>query len=314
MRLPVIARRLRHLASVTALTTVLLASMAQAASPSASSAKDASPGLATIQEPRAFGHVIGDVLTQRILLQSGSEDMGTVAMPSVGRAGVWFERRNPRIETDSDGRRWMAIDYQITNAPPTLTQIALPALTLASSTSGLTLQVPEWPVSVAPLTPKTAFASGDLQSLRPDRLAPALATAPLRRQLAFALGLFALTLLVWLGWWQWRNQREAARLPFARAWRQMRRPSTPDVDKEAHAWLCLHRALNETAGHVVHAGALPGLVARAPYLQPLQPQLERFYQHSGERFFTARANDADASFPLHELCRELYRAERRQQR
>jgi mxaA protein len=276
----------------------------------------AAPALATVEQPRAFGRTVGDVLTQRILLQSGNEDLSTVTMPSTGRIGVWLERRNPRIETDAEHRRWMVIDYQITNAPQTLTTITLPALSLA------TLEVPEWPVSVSPLTPQTAFGTGDLQEFRPDRRAPLPATAPLRRQMMWALGLLALTLLAWFGWWQWRNAREAARLPFSKAYNEMQRarksgtdnPNTTDA--QTHAWLCLHRALNETAGQVVHAGTLPDLFARAPHLQPLQPQLERFYQHSGERFFASGSVDPriDPGFPLLDLCRALYRAERRQQR
>jgi mxaA protein len=254
---------------------------------------------------------LGDVLTQRILIQSGSRDEDTIAMPSTGRIGIWFERRHPRIETDADGRRWMAIDYQITNAPQTLTTVALPALTLTLQ-SGALLQVPEWPVSVGPLTPQTAFTTGDLQALRPDRQARGAAIAPLRREMTWAVGLLALTLLAWLGWWLWRNRREAARLPFARAWGEMRRSTTPDTNHNEHAWLSLHRALNETAGQVVHAGSLPALFAKAPHLQPLRPQLECFYQQSGERFFAAAS--PDAPFPLLDLCRDLYRAERRWQR
>jgi mxaA protein len=280
-----------------------------------SAAKAALPVAAAVEQPRAFGHVLGDVLTQRILLPSGDQDAGTIAVPSTGRIGVWLERRNPRFETDADGRRWLAIDYQITNVPQTLTTIALPALTLASQ-SGAALQVPEWPVSVGPLTPQTAFATGDLQALRPDRQARVAATAPLRARMIGALGLLALTLLAWFGWWQWRNRREVARLPFAHAWSEMQRSKITDTDNNAHAWLSLHRALNETAGQVVHVGSLPGLLAKAPHLQPLQPQLERFYQHSGERFFASQAssNPAAARFPLLDLCRELYRAERRHQR
>ncbi len=269
---------------------------------------------AQVEQPRAFGHVLGDVLTQRILLQSGSNSADTTAdtsMPSTGRIGIWFERRSPRIETDADGRRWLVIDYQITNAPQTLTTVALPALTLTSP-SGMVLQVPEWPVSVGPLTLQSAFATGDLQALRPDRQARAAATAPLRRQMAWALGLLVLTLLAWLGWWQWRNRREAARLPFARAWAGMQRSKTADANQNAHAWLSLHRALNETAGQVVHAGSLPDLFAKAPHFQALRPQLERFYQQSGERFFAT--GSADAGFPLLDLCRDLYRAERRRQK
>jgi mxaA protein len=273
------------------------------------SAVSAAP--ATVEQPRAFGHVVGDVLTQRILLQSGNRDEDTVAMPSTGRIGVWFERRNPRVETGADGRRWMAIDYQITNAPQTLTTVALPALTLTSQ-SGAALQVPEWPVSVGPLTPQTAFTTGDLQALRPDRQARVAATTPLRREMTWAVGLLALTLLAWLGWWLWRNRREAARLPFSRTWGEMQRSKTADANHNEHAWLSLHRALNETAGQVVHAGSLPLLFEKAPHLQPLRPQLERFYQQSGERFFAATS--PDAPFPLLDLCRDLYRAERRWQR
>ncbi|MGF6600950.1 mxaA protein [Paraburkholderia sp. GAS448] len=265
---------------------------------------------ASVEQPRAFGYVLGDVLTQRVLLKSGGRDVGAVALPSVGRIGIWLERRPARLESDAEGRRWLVIDYQITNAPQTLTEIALPALTLTSE-SGAVLQVAEWPVSVGPLTSRAAFGKGDLQDLRPDREAPLVQLAPIRRRIGWALGLLAMTLLTWLGWWQWRNQREAARLPFARAWRQMQRLEAPDIDADADAWLCLHRALNETAGQVVHASSLSSLFARAPHLRPLHPQLEHFYRHSAERFFAAAP--ANSRFPLLDLCRKLYRAEKRQQ-
>lgn len=260
---------------------------------------------ATVEQPRAFGYTVGDVLSQRILLPLGDDGGSPAATPSTGRIGIWFERRHPRIETDAQGRRWMVIDYQIVNAPQSLTTISLPALTLGS------LQVPEWPLSVSPLTPNTAFGMGELQPLRPDWQVPLPAIAPLRRQTIWALGFLALTLAAWFGWWKWRNTREAARLPFARAYMEMQRLESSWPDTNARGWLCLHRALNETAGQVVHAGSLPNLLARAPHLQALQPQLERFYQHSGERFFASRSADED--FPLIELSRALYRAERRQQ-
>jgi mxaA protein len=262
---------------------------------------------ATVEQPRAFGHVIGDVLTQRILVAPD----GNVTMPSTGRVGVWFERRNPRIEHDAQGRSWMTIDYQITNAPQTLTTIMLPSLILTVP-GGSALQVPEWPVSVSPLTPQTAFSTGDLQALLPDRQARIPATAPLRRHMTWALGLLALTLLAWFGWWQWRNRRDAQRLPFARAWNEMQRGKPSSKDGGAYGWLCLHRALNETAGQVVHGGTLATLFARAPYLQPLESQLERFYEHSSERFFaSSEASSSDARFSLRDLSRSLYRAERR---
>ncbi|WP_027775906.1 hypothetical protein [Paraburkholderia caledonica] len=271
----------------------------------------------TVQEPRAFGYLLGDVLTQRILLKDDGYDIGAVTPPSLGRTDAWLERRRVRGETDADGRRWMAIDYQVVNVPTTLMQVALPALSLTTS-SGATLQVGEWPLSIGPATPANPFNVGDLQALRPDRQAPAVPTAPLRRQAGFALGLLVLTLLSWAGWWFWRNARESARLPFARAWRELRhmqrkpRASESPADASAQAWLCLHRAVNETAGHVVHVGALSHLFVQAPYLQPLRAQLEQFYRQSAERFFTP-APKGDA-YPLRTLCEALYRAEQRHQR
>jgi mxaA protein len=267
---------------------------------------------ATVQQPRAFGNLLGDILTQRILLAAGDSDLVSVMPPAIGRTGTWLERRPARFETDAQGRRWMVIDYQVVNVAPALTMIALPALTLTSASGTTTLQVAAWPLSIGPMTPADAFNAGDLRLMRPDRQAPLLPTAPLRRQAGVALGLLLLTLLSWAGWWLWRNWHESARLPFARAWRQMRRLDGASVNKSADAWLCLHRALNETAGHVVHAGSLPSLFARAPYLQPLRAQLEQFYQQSAERFFAPAP--AVAPYPLWGLCRALYRAEQRQQR
>lgn len=288
---------------------VLIASLIAATHASGSAAATAVP--ATVEQPRAFGYVLGDVLTQRVLLQASGSDVGSVTPPSVGRTGPWLERRPSSLETDADGRRWMVIGYQVVNAPQTLTKIALPALTLTSA-SGTQLEVAEWPASVGPLTPPNVFAAGDLQPMRPDREAPLLDTAGPRRQIEWALGLLVATLLAWAAWWGWRNQRESARLPFARAWRQMQRLQGAPAASSQDAWFCMHQALNETAGEVVHASSLSGLFTRAPYLQPLRAQLEHFYQVSAERFFKPAPGAAE--FPLQTLCRALYRAERRHQR
>jgi mxaA protein len=287
---------------------VLIAALLSAACIGASGAATVR---ATVQEPRAFGYVLGDVLTQRVLLQTDGQDVGEVTPPSIGRTGLWLERRPVTFETDAEGRHWMVIAYQVVNAPQALTQIALPALTLGSA-SGAQLQVAEWPASIGPLTPPSAFSTGDLQSLRPDREPPLLATTGLRRQIAWSFGLLCATLLAWAGWWWWRNARETARLPFARAWRKMQRLPDPQAAASKDAWFCLHQALNETAGQVVHAGSLAGLIGRAPYLQPLRAQLENFYQVSSERFFKPAPGAPE--FPLHAFCRALYRAERRHQR
>ena len=266
---------------------------------------------ATVEQPRAFGHVIGDVLTQRVLLEQAGQPLQPGALPSTARIDLWLERRPSRIETDADGRRWLAIDYQVINAPRALTAISLPALSIATA-SGPALALPAWPISIGPLTPLELLGEGDLQPLRPDRPVAALPTFAVERQLKFSLLALLAVLAAWLGWWAWRNRREARQLPFANAWRELNRiddPASPE------AWRVLHRALNRSAGRVVHGASLPQLLADAPYLRPLQPRLEDFYRESTRRFFFAESAAApaqpQAAYPLRPLCRDLRNAEKR---
>lgn len=258
----------------------------------------------TVQQPRAFGHTIGDVLTQRLWL--GDDELAAAA-PS-GRVGAWFDRRVPRLETDATGGRWLAIDYQVVNAPRTLTNAKLPALKLKAR-SGNDWQIAEWPITIGPLTLDNVAAQGDLQAMRPDHEVGALPTQAIRRRLGRVAASLALTLAAWLAWWLWRNQREAVMLPFARAWAELRRFDSAAVQAEPAAWRSVHRALDAVAGHVVTASTLGGLLSRAPHLRALQPQLETFYRRSSERFFATEPTHTP--FPLRELCLALRDAEKR---
>jgi mxaA protein len=90
---------------------------AEAAAPAAAAAV-----AATIEQPRSFGHVLGDVLTQRVLLEHEGRPLQPGALPAATRVDLWLERRPPRIETDAQGRRWLAIDYQLINTAMTYDQ------------------------------------------------------------------------------------------------------------------------------------------------------------------------------------------------
>lgn len=277
--------------------------------------------LAQIDVPRAFGYTIGDVATERVLLAAAGHDVRDVAPPSSGRIDLWLERRPGRVETDAQGRRWLVIDYQITNAPRVLTQIALPALSLRAG-NGEVLQVGAWPIGVGPIVPDTTVAPADAisteartppagaagpenglavaagASMQPDRGAQPIELAPIARRFGYALACLVATLAGWMGWWLWRNRRDAAQLPFARGWRQMRSLSASGAFVHADApWHIVHRALDETAGQVVHRHSLSRLFARAPWLAPMQPQLEHFYEHSAARFFAVSSQAADRSAP-----------------
>ena len=68
----------------------------------------APPPNAIVEQPRPFGYVIGDILTQRILLQLEGHAFEPAALPPAERVGVWLERRTLRIEsTTTGGAGWL---------------------------------------------------------------------------------------------------------------------------------------------------------------------------------------------------------------
>jgi len=263
---------------------------------------------ATVEQPRAFGYVLGDVITQRVLLESAGAPFELAKLPGTQRVGIWLERRAARVESAADNKRWLIVQYQLINAPRILTTINVPPLLLESSDKGKLL-VPEWPVSVNPLTPQSsAFDTAGMGELRPDRPAALIETAPIKRQVWSWFLALAATLAAWAGWTLWRNHLAALNQPFARAWYEMRRLD----GASPQAWQTLHRAFDRTAGRVMHSETLQLLFDEAPHLQPLRGRIEEFFAASSERFFGAGTQSTSVS--IHALCDELQRMERQHER
>jgi mxaA protein len=262
---------------------------------------------AIVQQPRPFGHVVGDVLTQRVLLADADHAFEPASLPAPSRLGAWLERRASRLEQDPDGKRWLAVDYQLVNAPPVQATVRLPAWELASRIPGKTLRVAAWSLGVAALAPKAEPGTPGWL-VRPDRAPPPLPVDALWRQLLLSSVALAVLLAAWLAWWGWRTWRAAETQPFATALRQLRRL---DVAHPA-AYQALHGAFDRTAGEVVRESTLPRLFQRAPHLAPLQAEIGRFYAQSASRFFGDAAAGQSTSFAS--LCAALRRLERRHER
>lgn len=252
--------------------------------------------------------MLGDVITQRVLLTSKTRPFELAKMPASQRVGMWLERRASRVESAADGARWLIVEYQVINAPRIVTTITVPPLLLESPQPDTKLLVPEWSVSVSPLTPSTAFDKAGLGKLRPDRQAALVETATIKRHVWIWLLALAATAAAWIGWTLWRNRLAALNQPFARAWYEMRKLD----EASPHAWQTLHRAFDRTAGRVMHTDALPLLFEQAPYLQPLRARIEEFFAASSERFFGAGTQTAGVS--VRSLCADLQRVERQHER
>ncbi len=277
---------------------------------------------AVVEQPRAFGHVVGDMLTQRVRLSGPGIRFEPAALPGPARLGVWLERRAARIESSGDGTRWLVVDYQIVNAPQALTSIRLPDWVLPGAAGAAPLHVAAELLTVAPLTLRDG-AGADTALLRPDRDAPRADAGTPRRRLLLCLAALGATLAAWAGWVGWRRWRATATQPFAHALRELRRLPRDEGSGHPHgepradaarslAYQALHRAFDRTAGQITRASTLHALFERAPHFEPLRPRIEQFYAQSAALFFGAGAPPQAVS-PA-QLCRDLRRLERANER
>ncbi len=281
--------------------------VAQVVAPDAAPVRPAqlSEHVAVVEEPRAFGYVLGDLLVQRIELQIDGRTFAPDSMPPLEKSGNWLTRREVHVESRGDGRHWLRIVYQLINAPQQLMTISLPGLRLTGMGHSGVLTVPQWPVSIAPLTPRKVFHQGALQALRPDRIVPAPDPAAPLHRLQYWSAALAAVMLVWLLFEGARLLRHDQQRPFAEAARRIR---LHGEDSPA-AWLAMHQAFDRVAGRSVQLQNLEVLFATAGYLQPQRAAIARFYNASNARFF---AGADPQPIGLRELCARLRQIERRQ--
>lgn len=261
---------------------------------------------AHVEQPYPFGYFVGDVVSQRIALDAPVAGFVPADLPGGVRVSAWFERRASRIER-RDGRRWLVVEFQIVNARPEVAEARLPAWELDSRDGRQALAIPATTLRVAPLLVHDRFRPLQVGDLRPDQAPPTVPTSGLQRQLVLWSVAGVLILGAWLAWLLWRNWWAAQTQPFARAARALR-----GLDEASpQAWATLHRAFDATAHRVVQLDSLAVLFARAPYLAPLRPNIERFFRQSAARFYGA--GEPDETVSVQALCRALRRAEKRRE-
>jgi mxaA protein len=254
----------------------------------------------SVQQPRAFGYVIGDRLEQRIsLLAPAGFALDPKSLPRAGRTGLWLELAPPHLTSDKLGeatRYRLTLDYQVINVPEQVRTIDVPALGLTFSARGsqLTATVDEWPITIAPITPTYILARAGLAQTQPDAPPPTLDTARYMwltlLWIALILAIVA-TILVHRHGIPWL--RHGVR-PFARAARDIAKLSRlpPERATYRRGLQRLHRAFDAAAGHAVFGDRLAPLFAAHPELLGLRRDIEQFYAASQREFFGAPADAA----------------------
>lgn len=267
----------------------------------------------SIDEPRAYGHVIGDLLTRDVtLVLPAGRTLDNDALPRPGRIDTWLELHSLAIVPAAGSVR-LRLNYQVVNVGPEVVTTVLPALRLPlrGGAPGDSVTLPDWPVHLSTMTPRFVVARGALESLQPD-IAPAREpVAPLVARLAGYAALGLLLASPWLfsrfpqlAFWR----RDA---PFRDAWRDLRAMRAQDDDETLRrAFARLHAAFDASAGTAVFAQQLEPLYRARPSLRAASSEIEAFFAASRHAFFAP--GQAMPTYPLAQvraLARTLARLE-----
>ena len=219
---------------------------------------------ALVEQPRAFGYTVGDVLQQRIALGTAAVPFALAELPRIGRIGASLWRRRSEEQVDRRGQHWLTIEYQLINTPQSLSVWYLPLLKLRAKNGSAVLTVDNAPFSIGPTTPPQPYDIAALPALQPDQPPAPVSLAQAERRIRLALRTLIGVLLIWAGLVGWRYLRRGRHLPFARAVQDLQARSTiAGADPLAARRRLLH-AFNDTAREVVRPATLDRVLARAP--------------------------------------------------
>ena len=273
---------------------------------------------ATVQDPRAFGYSIGDVVSRVVTVNvpAGYElDEASLPQRTSGGRAIELRKITQRERWQLGSRQHaLTLEYQVFLSPPELRTLELPPIVLRVKGPARTeeLRVDAWPLIVAPLSPAEPRLREGLGEMRPDAAPPLIDTAASRARL-LAYGAAALLLLgylahVYIGLpWVARHKP-----PSTTAWRTLQGlPREASSERRQEAYRRLHEALNRTAGRVVFEADLDRFIEAHPRFAGLRAEIQVFFQRSREQFFAGEGVAAaqDDAW-LIRFCRQCRDAER----
>lgn len=260
--------------------------------------------LEVIQPERSHGYFIGDIIQQRVNLESS---VGVVAAKNI-ESGLRINDylyRLPTQEISIQRQTWLELRYQIINAPVQTESIALPAVLFVSN-SGQELMLQPWSLTVSPLT---TTDGEEAVSLLPDRQALEIIQKPNNQLLLMSIVALAAVLVLWALWWLFRHFKDSHTLPFAQALREINKLPAAERDTTADSWIALHHAFNKLGGKTVNHSNLDQFFQTVPWLGKHREAVTEFFAASSERFYQQAE---PRSVAVDKLCRALVRDEKRQ--
>lgn len=275
-----------------------------------------------INNSRAFGYFIGDVIDRKVTVRLGpGQSLDIASLPRPGPLNYWLElaRIDHHETSDGDDRVYtLDLTYQTFYAPLDPRRLVIPGFKLKIQGGG-EIAVSDFGFLTSPirlLFASTSQSSGSAVELQGDKPAGRIPTGPERTALLIS-GIGALAALVGLAWHRawWPFNKRPSR-PFTEAARYLRRNAAKlnDVVGYRVALLKLHRAFDTSAGRRVLADDVPAFLRDHPEFQSKQPQIEQLFLASRRAFFANDVDEARSEMPLAalvDLSADLGAAERR---
>jgi len=279
-----------------------------------------------IDEPRPFGHFIGEVVTRTVTveLDPGEESVLPASIPRKGPVAYWLELRDIWVDdkTADGGGLSMRLDYQGFYSALQPKVLDIPGFKLRVRSAGGELRavtVPPAKVLYSPLREivpeENPVVPADI--LRPDAMAAALPERPHRRSALLAAALVGLLALLLAHRYSLFPFGTRSGRPFTRAARAMRwTTANHEVDDHRYRELLLvvHRAIDEAAGRRVLLTDLDQIARTNAAIDEHRGRVAGFFKASRVAFFSGRTSEAREELPateLQELMDDLAAAERR---
>ena len=263
-----------------------------------------------IVTPRDFGYTIGDRIRREIHLSLRvPQRLDITTLPETARLNRWLEVSEAQVSAEYGKKNavyHIVVEYQILNAPAQLSSVTIPQheVLTTGGTNPISVSIPEWTFSIAPITDSSA--RDNLRLLPDHRPQPIPVTGRRNRLLISALLLAGL--LAYLTYRRILLPRlKRDRFAFANAIHELRRLQRLDSGPESYrlGLQVFHAAVNTTAGKVVFAGNLSEFLADKPEYAVLKAELTALFARSQDVFFkNCGVPDPDTSLgELLDLCR-----------
>lgn len=263
----------------------------------------------TVESPKPFGYVIGDVIPRRIIIETHSDSaLQASSLPAVGVINRWLNLNDVTVR--HTGKHYeIDLLYQVFYAPLEVKMLTIPGFSflLSDGENSVSQTVPEWSFTISPLRELAVRKSGDSEYMRPDAMPLPLSNRPAKYGLYASLT-FSFVSASYLGYLYGYFPTWSRRNLFKQTLKRVEGLSKADM---ATALTLVHQTLNNLYRKPLFHNRLNHFFQLNPEYQQLHKELDWFFNFSNRYFFTngmiVVQHDMEK---LKELCKEFRKIER----